>query len=93
MIDLYHLHLEREDPLQAVERLGPDLAYMHFLDARLADRARVAPGLGELPLPEILCALRRVGYDGWLAVEVWGPDPMTLGKQAIRFMAEWRSSH
>lgn len=90
MLDFYHLHLEAEDPFEAIERLGADLADVHFLDARRADRARVVPGLGEMPLPDILLALREVGYDGWLVVEIWGDDPLTLGRQAVRFFAEQR---
>ena len=90
MIDFYHLHLEEENPLEAIERLGPHLAYVHFLDARRTDRARVAPGWGEMPLPDILSALRQVGYDGWLGVEIWGDDPLTLGRQAVSFFAEQR---
>lgn len=88
MLDFYHLHLEAEDPFEAIERLGADLADVHFLDARRADRARVVPGLGEIPLPDILSALRRVGYDGWLTVEIWGDDPCALGRQSIEFLAK-----
>jgi protein FrlC len=90
MLDFYHLHLEAEDPFEAIERLGADLADVHFLDARRADRARVVPGLGEMPLPDILLALQHVRYDGWLVVEIWGDDPLTLGRQAVRFFAEQR---
>ena len=92
MIDFYHLHLEKENPLEAIERLGPHLAYVHFLDARRADRARVAPGWGEMPLPDILLALRQVGYDGWLGVEIWGDDPLTLGRQAVSFFTKSTSA-
>lgn len=88
MIDFYHLHLEDEDPLEAIERFGDSLAYTHFLDARRTDRARVAPGRGEMSLPAILAALRQVGYDGWLGYEIWGDDPLPLGRQAVRFFAE-----
>lgn len=90
MIDFYHLYLENENPLEAIERLGPHLAYVHFLDARRTDRARVAPGWGEMPLSDILSALRQVGYDGWLGFEIWGDDPLTLGRQAVSFFAEQR---
>jgi len=88
MIDLYHMYLEGDDPVEAIERLGSHLAYVHFLDARRSDRARVAPGWGEMPLADILSALQRVGYDGWLGVEIWGDDPLALGRQAVRFFAE-----
>jgi len=90
MIDFYHLHLEMEDPLEAIERFGDTLAYTHFLDARRADRARRVPGQGEMSLPAILATLRQVGYDKWLGLEIWGDDPLTLGRRAVRFFAEQR---
>jgi sugar phosphate isomerase/epimerase len=88
MIDFYHLHLEGKDPLEAIDRFGDGLAYIHFLDARLADRARLAPGWGEMPLPAILAALRQVGYNDWLGYEIWGDDHLTLGRRAVSFFAE-----
>lgn len=84
MIDFYHLHLESEDPLLAIKQFGTDLTHVHFLDARRQGRARIIPGLGELPLKEMLVALREVGYKGWLTVEIWGDDPITLGQQCAQ---------
>ena len=83
MLDFYHLHLEGEDPLQAIQRLGKDLAYTHFLDAHRANRSRQVLGKGEIPLGDILSALVDVGYNGWLCVEIWGDDPVETGKQTI----------
>lgn len=86
MLDLYHLYLEGEEPVEAIEHLGRCPAYVHFSDAKQAGRARVAPGLGELPWTRILSALRSAGYDGWLAYEIWGDDPVVLGRQAMSFL-------
>jgi D-psicose/D-tagatose/L-ribulose 3-epimerase len=83
MLDFYHLHLEGEDPLQAIRRLGKDLAYVHFVDARLANRSRQMLGKGELPLDTILSTLVEIGYNGWLCVEIWGDDPVVIGRQTI----------
>ena len=84
MLDFYHLYLEGEDPLQAIQRIGKDLAYAHFLDARRTNRSRQVPGNGELPLINILSTLAKVGYNGWLCVEMWGDDPVDIGKQTIQ---------
>lgn len=83
MLDTYHLHLEQEDPLQAIRRLGKDLAYIHFLDARLTNRSRQILGKGEIPLTSILALLVELGYNGWLCIEIWGDDPIDIGKQTI----------
>jgi D-psicose/D-tagatose/L-ribulose 3-epimerase len=84
MLDFYHLHLEGEDPIEAIRRLGKDLVYAHFLDARLANRSRQTPGGGETPLRDILATLVEVGYDGWLCAEIWGDDPLEIGKQTLQ---------
>jgi D-psicose/D-tagatose/L-ribulose 3-epimerase len=83
MLDFYHLHLEGEDPLLAVRQMGKDLVYAHFLDARRSNRSRQALGKGELPLALILSALEQAGYDGWLCAELWGDDPVEVGKQTM----------
>lgn len=85
MIDLYHLHMEDEDPVEVINRLGSKLAHVHFLDARKADRARLIPGKGELDLIAIMDALVRVGYDHWLSFEYWGNDPIAPGRQAVEY--------
>lgn len=88
MIDFYHAHLEREDPLEIIERFGSDMAHVHFLDARREGRARAIPGRGELPMKEMLVALTRVGYQGWLTVEIWADDPIPLGHQSLQAVRE-----
>jgi len=85
MIDLYHLHMENEDPVEVINRLGSTLSHVHFLDARKADRARLVPGKGELDLNAILDALVRINYDRWLSFEFWGKDPIVPGRQTVEF--------
>ena len=54
---------------------------------RLEDRHRLLPGLGILPLKEIVSALGRIGYDRVASVEIfrpeyWERDPLALAKEA-----------
>jgi sugar phosphate isomerase/epimerase len=88
MLDFYHLHLEREDPYHAVRRLGSDLAYVHFLDARRSNRSRQIPGNGEIRLDSILSTLVEIGYNGWLCVEIWGDNPVEIGEQTILYIQD-----
>lgn len=85
MLDFYHLHLEGEDSVLAIQRLGKDLAYTHFLDACRANRSRQVLGKGEINLTRILNALVEAGYDGWLCVEIWGDDPFEIGIQTMQY--------
>lgn len=56
--------------------------------AELEDRHRLLPGLGILPLNEIISALRRVNYDRVASVEIfrpeyWERDPRELARAAF----------
>jgi 2-keto-myo-inositol isomerase len=55
--------------------------------AELTDAHRLLPGLGILPLREIIAAFRRIGYDANASVEIfrpeyWERDPFTLAREA-----------
>ena len=52
---------------------------------RLTDAHRLLPGLGILPLKDIIAAIKRIGYDGAASVEVfrpeyWERDPFELAR-------------
>lgn len=69
------------------------LFIVHINDAEdlpreeLEDRHRLLPGLGILPLKEIVAALRRIGYNRVVSVEIfrpeyWERDPFELAREA-----------
>ena len=54
---------------------------------QLEDRHRLLPGIGILPLKEIVAALKRIGYDRVTSVEIfrpeyWERDPAELAREA-----------
>jgi len=67
-------------PEDWIRVLGPRIQMVHMKDARrrIATEGIVAAGLlqGDVNWPEVMAALREVGYDGWLSAEValW-PEP------------------
>jgi 2-keto-myo-inositol isomerase len=93
VIDSFHFyaggsHIESIDSLDAQK-----LFIFHINDAenlpreQLEDRHRLLPGLGILPLKEIISALRRIGYDRVTSVEIfrpeyWERDPQELARDA-----------
>jgi len=51
------------------------------------DAHRLLPGLGILPLEEIIAAFKRIGYDANASVEIfrpeyWERDPFELAREA-----------
>ena len=93
VIDSFHFHaggstvkmIDAHDPkrlfifhINDAENLPPD---------QLTDAHRLLPGLGILPLREIIGAFRRIGYDGVASVEIfrpeyWERDPFELAREA-----------
>jgi 2-keto-myo-inositol isomerase len=77
-----------------IEALDPKLIQIfHINDAedlprdQLEDRHRLLPGLGILPLAEIVSAFRLIGYDKVASVEIfrpeyWERDPFELARDA-----------
>ena len=65
MFDTYHTLYRNEVPSDYVYRLGKRLKHVH-----LADVNRDAPGSGVVDYVSLIQALRDVGYDGYLAMEI-----------------------
>jgi 2-keto-myo-inositol isomerase len=93
VIDSFHFYAGGST-IESIEILDPELIYVfHINDAedlpreRLEDRHRLLPGLGILPLREMVAAFRRIGYDKVASVEIfrpeyWGRDPFELAQEA-----------
>lgn len=77
--DSHHPYRMGESPAEVVALLGDRLAHVHIKDARrTADGWQlVLLGEGEVPVREMLTALRDSGYHGYLSVEwekKWHPE-------------------
>ena len=93
VIDSFHFYAGGST-VEMIEALDPKLIYIfHINDAedlprdQLEDRHRLLPGLGILPLREIVSAFRRIGYDKVASVEIfrpeyWERDPFELARDA-----------
>jgi len=93
VIDSFHFYaggsaIESIDALDSAR-----LFIFHINDAedlpreQLEDQHRLLPGLGILPLKEIVAALRRIGYDRVASIEIfrpeyWERDPFDLAREA-----------
>ena len=80
VIDSFHFYAGGSliESINALDR--ERLFIFHINDAedlpreQLEDRHRLLPGLGILPLKEMISALRRIGYDRVASVEIFRPE-------------------
>jgi 2-keto-myo-inositol isomerase len=93
VIDSFHFYAGGST-IEMIEAVDPKLIQIfHINDAedlprnQLEDRHRLLPGLGILPLREMISAFRRIGYDKVASVEIfrpeyWERDPHALARDA-----------
>ena len=93
VIDSFHFYAGGST-IESIDALDPERLFIfHINDAedrpreQLEDRHRLLPGLGILPLKEIIAALSRIGYDRVTSVEIfrpeyWERDPHELAREA-----------
>jgi 2-keto-myo-inositol isomerase len=99
VIDSFHFYAGGST-IESIEVLDPARLFIfHINDAedrpreQLEDRHRLLPGLGILPLKEIVGALRGIGYDRVASVEIfrpeyWERDPFELSGDAHAAVAQ-----
>jgi len=74
---------ERKAPEWVIQEFKDHLAHFHANDVNLR-----GPGFGETDFAPIAKALREVGYDGYVSVEVFDftPDPETVASQSLAYL-------
>ena len=93
VIDSFHFYAGGST-IESIDALDAGRLFIfHINDAedlpreRLEDRHRLLPGLGILPLKQIVAALGRIGYDRIASVEIFRPEywernPFELAREA-----------
>jgi sugar phosphate isomerase/epimerase len=80
--DVFHMNIEDASIAESLAAAGPLVGYIH-----LADSNRWAPGQGHTDFPAILAALRTIGYDDDVTVEILPyPSPDQAAAQAIGYL-------
>ena len=82
MLDSNHMYIEDLDMVQSVYDARDVLSYVHVVDSN-----RLYPGNRKLDFHAFLSALRGIGYDGWLSVEVFQrPSQDAALEKSITFL-------
>ena len=84
--DVGHAFCVSEDLPKAIARMAPHTRHYHLEDiAATRVHHHLVPGMGVIDFAEVVTAIRRTGYDGWLTVELYpfGDDPDAAANGAM----------
>lgn len=85
--DLGHFFCVGEDPAALIRRFGRRIEHVHLEDIA-ADRKHfhLPPGLGAIDFQAVADALRSIGYNGWVTIELYPfqDDPAGAAREAFR---------
>jgi D-psicose/D-tagatose/L-ribulose 3-epimerase len=81
ILDTYSMSCNKVDMGKAIEQYSEYLAHFHINDDNES-----WPGSGSIDFGPVASALERIGYDGYVSVEVFDfkPDPRTIAQEAMK---------
>lgn len=85
MLDSNHMFIDDLDMIQSVYDAKDYVTYVHLVDSN-----RLYPGNCKLDFRAFLAALKDIGYDGFLSVEVFQrPDQDTVLEESIKYLKQF----
>jgi sugar phosphate isomerase/epimerase len=90
--DIGHFYCVGVDPAAAVRRLAEHIRHVHLEDiAGTREHKHLVPGRGAIDLEAVFAALRDVGYDGWITVELYPYEAQAreVAEEAFAFLERW----
>lgn len=87
--DVGHAFCVREDLPRAIAKLAPHIRHYHFEDiANTRVHHHLVPGTGVIDFAEVIAAIRKTGYNGWLTVELYPfiDDPDAAARRALEVL-------
>lgn len=83
MFDIFHALYRDEVPTDYIYTMGKDLKHIHMSDYR-----RLAPGQGGMDFLPVMQALKDVGYDGYITMEIGFDSRMVHPDSVARLALE-----
>lgn len=90
--DLGHFYCVEEDPADVLRRCAPWIAHIHLEDIseNRIHQHRV-PGDGDMDFDAIFHAIRDIGYDGWITIELYPYESTaeTVARRAFDYLRRY----
>ena len=87
MCDVVPPFVQHESIMAYFDKLGKKMDHMHIVDGEQGTDSHIMPGEGSMPLPELFCELKRIGYEGTATIELvtgYINEPRMYARRAIR---------
>jgi sugar phosphate isomerase/epimerase len=87
--DVGHAFCVKEDLPRAIAKLATHIRHYHVEDiAASRVHHHLVPGTGAIDFVEVIKAIRKTGYDGWVTVELYPfiEDPDTAARSALSIL-------
>jgi sugar phosphate isomerase/epimerase len=85
-LDLGHAFLQEGAPLEAVARLGGLILHCHVEGMARGVHRHLPPWEGDLDLAAYLEALKKAGFDGALALDLYGVDYLEVAPRCFAYL-------
>jgi sugar phosphate isomerase/epimerase len=85
-LDLGHMFLEDPDPLMAIRSVGSRIAHCHIENMAQGVHRHLLPHEGDMDLASYLRTLVEVGFEGGLALDLYGVDYEAVSPPALQFL-------
>jgi len=95
-LDIYNLYAIGEDPVAALDQLGPHVRMVHLKNAIRQNESRrlgIPLAEGDMPYAPFLHALAESGYDGYVSIEWFGPLPAEAAISELRYLQSVLGEH
>jgi sugar phosphate isomerase/epimerase len=69
--DMGHFHCVGEEIPDLIRLFAKQIAHVHLEDIKDRKHHHLAPGEGEIDFTRVFEAFRKVGYDGWVTIELY----------------------
>lgn len=85
-LDLGHVFLCDPDPIAAIYSLEGKIAHCHIEDMATGVHKHLLPGEGDMDFPVYFTALKDIGFDGMLGLDLYGVDYLAVAPQSLTFL-------